>query len=239
MLDLAMGPNPLWLAEFLSEAMPLRAGMKVLDLGCGKAATSVFLAKEFGVEVWAADLWIDADSNRERIAEAGMTGRIHPVHCEAHSLPFEHDFFDAVVSFDAYHYFGTGEAYIGYLSRYVKRGGEIGFVVPGLMNEFEGDPPEHMQRYWYWDFWTFHSPQWWRRHLDRSGKVSVETADTLPNGWQYWLEWNNLYGELKHAPGDEADMLSIDEGRNFGFTRCVAKRVESPEQERWLTFGAG
>lgn len=239
MMDQAMGPNPLWLVEFLSEALQLESGMRVLDLGCGRAATSIFLAKEFGVEVWAADLWIDAESNAERIQQAGLSDRIHPVHAEAHSLPFEEEFFDAVVSIDAYHYFATSETYIGYLAKFVKRGGSIGFVVPGLVNEFEDDPPEHLRPFWYWDFWTFHSPQWWRRHLERSGKVDVETADMLPDGWRYWLEWNRLYAELKHAPDEEGRMLEIDAGRNLGFTRCVAKRVESAEQERWLTFSPG
>ena len=49
-----MGPNVLWLAESLAERMQLKAGARVLDLGCGKAISSVFLAREFGVEVWAS-----------------------------------------------------------------------------------------------------------------------------------------------------------------------------------------
>jgi cyclopropane fatty-acyl-phospholipid synthase-like methyltransferase len=50
-LDNQMGPNALWLTEWLAEALPLRAGMRVLDLGCGRALSSIFLAKEFGVQV--------------------------------------------------------------------------------------------------------------------------------------------------------------------------------------------
>src|SRR4051794_12256373 len=51
------GANPLWMAEWLSEALPLKPGMRVLDLGCGRAVSSVFWRREFGVQVWAADLW--------------------------------------------------------------------------------------------------------------------------------------------------------------------------------------
>ena len=40
-----MGLNPLWLTEWLCEKMPLTSGMRVLDLGCGKALSSIFLAK--------------------------------------------------------------------------------------------------------------------------------------------------------------------------------------------------
>ncbi|HEY3393469.1 MAG TPA: hypothetical protein VGK58_12230 [Lacipirellulaceae bacterium] len=56
----AMGSNVLWMTEWLCERLDLRQGMRVLDLGCGKAKSSVFLAREFGVEVWATDLWIAA-----------------------------------------------------------------------------------------------------------------------------------------------------------------------------------
>src|SRR5438477_7109167 len=51
------GANALWLAEWLTTALELRPGMRVLDLGCGRAASSIFLRREFGVQVWATDLW--------------------------------------------------------------------------------------------------------------------------------------------------------------------------------------
>ena len=37
-----MGPNALWLMEALVEALPIEKGMRVLDLGCGRAMTSSF-----------------------------------------------------------------------------------------------------------------------------------------------------------------------------------------------------
>jgi cyclopropane fatty-acyl-phospholipid synthase-like methyltransferase len=36
--------------------MNLQPGMRVLDLGCGRALSSIFLHREFGLQVWAADL---------------------------------------------------------------------------------------------------------------------------------------------------------------------------------------
>jgi hypothetical protein len=53
--DNALGENALCQAESLARHLPLRAGMRMLDLGCGKATSSIFLAREFDVEVWAAD----------------------------------------------------------------------------------------------------------------------------------------------------------------------------------------
>jgi ubiquinone/menaquinone biosynthesis C-methylase UbiE len=50
------GANALWLTEWLAPALDLRPGMRVLDLGCGRACSSIFLRREFGVQVWATDL---------------------------------------------------------------------------------------------------------------------------------------------------------------------------------------
>jgi cyclopropane fatty-acyl-phospholipid synthase-like methyltransferase len=54
-----MGPNALWLMEHLAERLDLQPGQRVLDLGCGTAITSIFLAREYDVRVHAADLWIE------------------------------------------------------------------------------------------------------------------------------------------------------------------------------------
>jgi len=96
MLDNQMGPNAVWLAEWLCEAMSLQPGQRVLDLGCGRAMTSIFLAKEFGVQVSAADLWMGPDHNWTRAVESGVADRVCPLRAEAHALPFAKGYFDAV-----------------------------------------------------------------------------------------------------------------------------------------------
>ena len=229
MIANSMGPNAIWITEFLTEVLEPRPGMRVLDLGCGKAMSSIFLAKEFDVEVWATDLWIPAADNEVRIREAELLGQVHPVYAEAHALPYEKDFFDVIVSLDAYHYFGTSDLYLGYLAQFLKKGGHIGIVSPGLVAEFERDPPEHLQPGWAWDFASFHSPDWWCRHWERIGKFEVERADWLEDGWRYWAHWDRVCEKARGIKGD-ADMLEIDAGRNLGFVRVVAKRLET---ERW------
>ena len=73
-----MGPNALWLVDALAQLLPLEPGMRVLDLGCGTAITSIFLAREHGVQVFAADLWIEPSLNSPRIEEAGVSDRVFP-----------------------------------------------------------------------------------------------------------------------------------------------------------------
>lgn len=230
----SMGPNVLWLAGSLSEVVELRPGMNVLDLGCGKAVSSIFLAREFGVRVWATDLWTPASENWQRIVEAGCEASVYPIHAEAHAMPFAEGFFDALVSVDAYHYFGTDDRYLGrYFAPLVKDGGQLGIVVPGLLHEFDGDPPQHLAPHWgrYWDHWTFHSPAWWRRHWEKPGLVTVELADLVEDGWRDWIEWDEALLAHGHVPEEDVaeakrwiDTMRFDAGRNLGFTRIVARK---------------
>jgi SAM-dependent methyltransferase len=225
MLENLMGPNAVWLAEAMSQVLPLQPGMRVLDMGCGKAISSIFLAKEFGCQVWAADLWIKPGENWARIREAGVEDQVFPIHAEAHALPFADEFFDAAISLDAYHYFGTDDLYLGYYSRFVKSGGALGIVVPGIAGEFTEGVPDHLTPYWESEFWSFHSPEWWKRQWERTGPVEVWHADMVPNGWRHWLTWLEVArADGYRSSAEEANMVRLDAGRNLGFARLVARR---------------
>lgn len=228
-----MGPNPLWLVEWLTRAMHLQPGMRVLDLGCGTAMTSIFLAREFDAQVWAADLWVDPDDNWRRIQEMNVEDRVSPLRSEAHDLPFAAGFFDAVVSVDAYQYFGTDDLYLHYLARFVRPGGEIGVVAVGLTHDLPGgQPPSHLlapqangKVFWEDECICFHTAAWWRSAWTRSGRVEVRTADTMPDGWRHWRDFERaLEASGKGLFPSDAEALERDSGRFIGFVRLVAER---------------
>jgi SAM-dependent methyltransferase len=225
-----MGPNALWLMESLTEVLPIESGMKVLDLGCGKAMTSIFLAKEFGAQIWATDLWIAAADNLERIRDAGVEDLVVPIHAEAHTLPFAEGFFDVVVSIDSYQYYGTADLYLGYIAGFIRDGGRIGIVSPGLFEELGSEVPDTLKPFWEWDFCCFHGPQWWSNHWNKTGKVRVDRADAIEDGWKDWLTFNDasiptLSGWRSDAGKSHSAMLKVDQGRLLGFSRVVATKL--------------
>jgi cyclopropane fatty-acyl-phospholipid synthase-like methyltransferase len=211
------------MTEWLTEALELRPGMRVLDLGCGRAASSIFLHREFGVQVWATDLWFSAGENLQRIRDAGVENGVLPIHADARSLPYAPDFFDAVVSIDSFFYYGTDDLYLNYLARFVRPGGQIGIAEAGLMQEIDDRIPEHLQTWWEPSLWCLHSAPWWRRHWERTGILAVERADKLTDGWQLWLRWVRLI-----APENtiELQALEADGGRYLGYVRAVGRRLE-------------
>ena len=224
----SMGPNVLLLTEFLAQAMDLRPGMRILDMGCGRAISSIFLAKEFDLQVWAADLWVTPSENWERICQAEVSDRVFPIHAEARSLPFADGFFDAIVSMDSYHYFGTDDLYLGnHFVQFARPGGQVGIVVPGLAREWAlGEIPAHLRPYWGFEMNSLHSPDWWRSHWEKSGLVHVELADPMPDGWKHWMDSVTVLARLGNVPGceEELEMLRVDDGQNLGFSRVVARR---------------
>lgn len=231
-LENQMGPHPLWLLEWLMEEMKLRPGMRVLDMGCGRALTGVFLAKEYGVEVWANDLWVSPNMNRKTIAEAGMEKRIFPIRAEAHQLPYAEEFFDAVISIDSFQYYGTADNYMARFHRYLKPGAQIGIVVPSVKEELSYPLPEHLIRqkadgsvFWDEECWTFHSPEWWARHWKRHPFLKFIASDWMPDGCRLWREWEEIVDEANagYFPS-EAETLREDDGRFLGFARVIAKR---------------
>jgi len=226
-----MGPCALWLCEFLMEKMELKPGMRVLDMGCGKGLTSVFLAKECGVTVFANDLWIQPTENYKRFQEAGLADKIIPIHAEARQLPYAAGFFDAIVSIDSYEYYGTDALYLDYISRFLKQEGQIGIVVPALQKEFgEGGAPAHILRHWDWSMASFHSPAWWARLWRLSKHIDVEASDLLPNGFDMWLHWEKAMSALKGGEGNESlALLEADKGEYFSFARIVGRKG----LERW------
>jgi len=222
------GANPLWMTEWLVSAMDLRPGMRILDLGCGRAMSSIFLHREFGVEVWATDLWFSVTENLQRIRDADVEKGVFPIHADARVLPFASEFFDAIISIDSFIYYGTDDLYLNYLARFVKPGGQVAIAGAGLMQEFEGVVPDHLQDWWTPDLWCLHSADWWRRHWERTGIINIEIADTLSNGWRLWRDWH-----LAIAPDNrkEIEALEMDEGRYLGYVRLVGRRKPGVQLE--------
>jgi ubiquinone/menaquinone biosynthesis C-methylase UbiE len=215
------GANALWLAEWLTTALDLRPGMRVLDLGCGRASTSIFLRREFGVQVWATDLWFGAVENIQRIRDAGVEDGVFPLHADARSLPFAPEFFDTIVCIDSFPYYGTDDLYLNYLAQFVKPGGLIGVAGAGVVQDIEGPVPGHLLEWCTQYVRACHSAAWWRRHWQRTGIVEVELADTMPDGWQFWLDWHKAV-----APDNVAEIraLETDSGRYLGYVRLVGRR---------------
>jgi cyclopropane fatty-acyl-phospholipid synthase-like methyltransferase len=218
-----MGPNCIKLLEDLTKDIQIEKGMRVLDLGCGKGLTSIFLAKEFGATVYATDLWIPATENYLRFKEMGLNDKIIPIHANALDLPYADEFFDMAVSVDACHYFAMGADYMDdCLAPLVKPGGKIAISVPGLIKDLDETPKELKPYISDEDFMTFRSCGWWNTFLKQSKRFSIN-AIWEPNGFdELWNDW--LACENEYAIRDR-DFIKDNDGKYLNFVSIVGKRI--------------
>lgn len=167
-------------------------------------------------------MWFSPTENLRRIRDAGVEDGVFPIHADARLLPFAAEFFDAIVSIDSFMCYGTDDLCLPSLAQFVKPGGPIGIAQAGLVHELDGDVPAHLRAWWAQDqAWILHSAAWWARHWGKTGIVDIETADTLPNAWRFWLDWLRLV-----APDNATEIgtLEADAGRNLGYIRVIARR---------------
>lgn len=219
-----MGPNPIKLEEELLTNNLIPRGATVCDLGSGQGLTSIFLAREYGFKVYAADLWSDPEENRKFFAEEGLTeSEIVPVKADATALPFEKEFFDAVVSTDSYNYFGRDPAYLDEkLLPFVKHGGYIYVAVPGMKKDLHDDlPPELLLSWTPEQLEYLHDAKYWADIVGRChGADVVEISEMESNDevWEDWLKQDNEY-----AVGDRRAM-EAGGGKYLNFIKIVLKK---------------
>lgn len=197
-----MGPNSFRLLDELIRRCPKDARFdRTLDLGCGYALTSMFIANETNAgSVYAFDLWIDASENYSRIKENKLEDRIIPIHGDAMDMPFAKEYFDSIVSVDSYHYFGCKEGvFAEKILPYVKKGGYVMIVIPGLKTEPESELRELFNE---WaegdDSQLFKTPEWWealmKKECGELGEVSVTEADCFDIAWKEWFDSEHEFG---------------------------------------------
>ena len=205
-----MGPNSMMILEELLEKVPLKPEMKVLDLGCGNGLTSIFLVKEYGVQVFALDLWISATDNFKRFQEAGVENMVIPIHADAHDMPFAEGFFDAVISVDAYHYVGNNNTFFPEKVRpLLKKNGIAAIAFPGMKYEVKENVPDEMKPYWEAEaLEMWHSIEWWRTKFENElNHLNMWEMRCFEQAWNDWLNTDNPYAV------EDRKMIYTDNGR--------------------------
>lgn len=201
-----MGPNPLKLCEELLCAAELAKGSRVCDLGSGSGITSVMLAREYGFDVYAVDLWSDPAENRAFFRRMCVPdGQIHPVKADAaEGLPFENGFFDAVVSIDSYNYFGRDPRYLGEkLLPYVKPGGKIYLSIPGMVRDCHDALPACLLVSWTPEQLGYmHDMTWWQAMIGKTRGAVIKDMHEMTCTREAWADW--IACENEYARGDRA-----------------------------------
>ena len=201
-----MGPNPLKLCEELLRDACIPRGARACDLGSGTGITSALLAREYGFDTYAVDLWSDPEENRAFFDSLGISrDTIHPVRADAsQGLPFGRDFFDAVVSIDSYNYYGREPHYLGErLLPYVKQGGMLYLSIPGMVRDCHDNLPACLLKSWTPEQLDYmHDIAWWRAMIEPTPGVEIVSMQPMLCTNEAWADW--LACDNECAAGDRA-----------------------------------
>ncbi|RPJ27600.1 MAG: class I SAM-dependent methyltransferase [Chloroflexi bacterium] len=187
------GGGGLYLAAQMARTLRLRPDDTVLDLGCGKGSSSIFLAKHYGVNVIALDLWTAADFLQQKISAQGFSDRITAIQMDAtQPLPFAMNYFDSIFCMNSFSFYGGNPEFIEHLLKHLKPGGQLCIGSEVLTSEFTAEqminppqvyafrlpaPNEHVDVFED-DFKKQHTPEWWRNLFQLSG-LQVESCREL------------------------------------------------------------
>lgn len=219
-----MGPNPVKLEEELLLHHQIPAGAVVCDLGSGQGLTSVFLAQEYGFTVYASDLWSDPAENQAFFDRMNIpAGKIIPVKADAENLPYEKEFFDAVVSTDSYNYFGRNPDYLDEkLLPFVKGGGLVYIAIPGMKKDCHDCLPPELLLSWTPEQLDYmHDVAYWSKTVGACKTAEVLTVEEMESNDEVWADW--LKQENEYAVGDRKSM-EAGGGKYLNFIKIVLKK---------------
>ena len=201
-----MGPNPLKLCEELLADAILPRGSRTCDLGSGTGITSIMLAREYGLDTYAVDLWSDPAENRAFFREMNVPDAlIHPIKADAsEGLPFAEGFFDAVVSIDSYNYYGRDPRYLDEkLLPYLKAGAKLYLSIPGMKQDRHDNLPECLLASWTPDQLEYmHDIDWWHAMIGKSTGVRILDVHVMECTREAWADW--IACDNEYARGDRA-----------------------------------
>jgi SAM-dependent methyltransferase len=188
------GGGGLYLATHMARTMRLQPENIVLDLGCGKGSSSIFLARHYGVRVIALDLWTSPDFLERKFSTHGLSDRITPLQMDAtRPLPFAPNYFDSVFCMNSFSFYGGNLEFIEHLLKHLKPGGQLCIGSEALTSEFTADqmtdppgvyafrlpPPNEHVDVFEGDFRKQHTLHWWRALFESSGMLQVEHCQEL------------------------------------------------------------
>lgn len=224
LMKMIMGPNPIKLEEELLQEHKIPENSVVCDLGSGQGLTSVFLAKEYGFTVYAADLWSDPAENRKFFDSMGVSpDKLIPVKADATDLPFEKDFFDAIVSTDSYNYFGRDESFLDKkLLPFVKSSGYIYIAIPGMKKDGHDKlPPELLLSWTPKQLEYMHDVKYWTDMVSKCAGAEVISVNEMESNDEVWADW--LKQDNEYAVGDRKSM-EAGGGKYLNFISIVLRK---------------
>ncbi len=126
----------------LARKLDIKPGDKILDAGCGVGGSSIWLAKNYDVEITAITLTASqVDRAREYAKKHGVADKIEFKEADYCNTPFDDETFDIVWGLESICYAVNKHDFIAEAYRVLRKGGQF-VVADGFANKSDFTPVE-------------------------------------------------------------------------------------------------
>lgn len=192
----------------LINALNLKPGMRVLEIGGGTGQVAAILAKNWGVSVITLEPWESLEVIQAFAAENGVENNVLAISANAKLMPFPDESFDAVYGIGSFFMIDDREQALKEIIRVTRKAGHIGIAEP--MCTTNPIPPD-LEKYG-----IFNSYKNWLRSLNwncdlyRNQGLSVTEEYYFPEAYQWMIDNFRYYdGEKDFILEDNGHWLSL------------------------------
>lgn len=192
----------------LINALNLKPGMRVLEVGAGSGQVAAILAKNWNVSVVTLEPWEDLKPIQDYAIEQEVKNQVLALNVNAKHMPFPDESFDAVFGIGSFFMIDEREQALKEMIRVTRNKGFIGIAEP--MSRFTS-MPSTLDEY---DI-SSHYKMWlrtltWNSNLFKSYDLTVTEALYFPEALR-WMKDNFKYydGEKDFILEDDGHWLSL------------------------------
>src|SRR5271168_4732500 len=207
----AWGPGSFEMALPLIEAVGIKSGMRVLEVGGGSGQIAIALAKQWNVTVFTLEPWRGGNEIQAGAAVAGVWDRVIALGTRAQNLRFADETFDAVISIGSFEMIGEERPQaLAQMVRVAKRGARVGVAEPMCLPIPIPPDLRELDRARFTDGrgfeYHFRSVDWTAELFERAGLAVVERR-YFPEANRWWREFSERVSEAERA------LIDADSGR--------------------------
>ena len=221
----AWGPGSFEMALPLIEAVGIKSGMRVLEVGGGSGQIAIALAKHWDVTVFTLEPWRGGNEIQARAAVAGVWDRVIALGMRAQNLRFADETFDAVISIGSFEMIGEERPNaLEQMVRVAKRGARVGVAEPMCLPVPIPSDLRELDRARFSDGrgieYHFRSVDWTAELFERAGLAVVERRN-FPEAIRWWREYSERVSEAERA------LIHADGGRWATLGMVVGEKPSS------------
>ena len=223
----AWGPGSFEMALPLIDAMAIKAGMRVLEVGGGSGQIAVTLAKHWNVTVFTLEPWFGGERVQALAAEEGVFDRVVGLKLRAEQLAFADDTFDAVISIGSFEMIRDERAAaLAQMVRVAKPGARIGIAEPMCLPVTIPQDIAALDAAGSLTFEEHFRSVDWNVQLFKEAGLTITESYYFPDAIKWWDEYAlvRLAGDKHKA---ERDLIAADRGRWISLGTVVGEKART------------